>query len=194
MSEMASAPPASAARAISGDAGHVGRQLGDDRCGRGAAAVGDEPLAHGRIGAEIDAAGDVRAGDVQLQGGDAGEAVEPGRHGHEFVVRAAGNADDDRHAERCQVRQVVRDEGLDPVVIQADRVEHASGRLDGAPRGVAGPRLLGDRLRQNTAEAVEIDETGHFAGVAERARSDEDRIRQPQAAELDTKINGALID
>ena len=48
MSEMASAPPAAAALAIVGDAGHVRRQLGDDRRGGRAAAIGDEPFAHRR--------------------------------------------------------------------------------------------------------------------------------------------------
>ena len=51
-------------------------------------------------------------------------------------------------AERGQVRQMVLDEGLDAVVVQADRVEHARGRLDRPRRRIARPRLLGDRLRQ----------------------------------------------
>ena len=56
ISEIASAPPAAAALAIVGDVGHVGRQLGDDRQRAGAANAGHDPLAHRRIGAEIDAA------------------------------------------------------------------------------------------------------------------------------------------
>ena len=107
----------------------------------------------------------------------------------EFVVRPAGDADDDRHAQAGQVRQMMRDERLDAVVVEADRVEHAGGGLDRSPRRVAGPRLLRDRLRQNAAEAAEVDQAFHLAGVAERARRDEDRIRQPQPAELDREID-----
>ena len=141
------------------------------------------------VGAEIDAARDVGAGDVEFDGGDAGEAVEPGRHADELLVRAAGDADDDRHAERGEIRQVVRDEGLDAVVIEADRVEHAGGGFDRSPRRVAGPRLLRDRLGQNAAQPAEIDQAFHLAGVAERARGDQDRIRQPQSAKLDGEID-----
>ena len=158
MSEMASAPPAAAALAIVGDARHVRRQLGDDRRRGRRAAIGHEPLAHRRIGAEIDAARHVRARDVQLDRRDAGQAVEPARHPHELVVRAAGDADDDRHAEAAKVRQVMRDEGLDAVVIEADRVEHAGRRFDRSPRRVAGARLLRDRLRQDAAQAAKIDQ------------------------------------
>ena len=110
-------------------------------------------------------------------------------HSHELVVRAAGDADDDRHAERRQVRQMVRDERLDAVVVQADRVEHAGGGFDRSPRRVAGARLLRDRLGQDAAEPAEVDQAFHLAGVAERAGGDEDRIRQPQPAELDGEID-----
>ena len=84
----------------------------------------------------------------------------------------------------AEIRQVMRDEGLDAVVIEADRVEHAGGGFDRSPRRVAGARLLRDRLRQDAAQAADIDEAFHLAGVAERARGDEDRIRQPQVGRV----------
>ena len=72
----------------------------------------------------------------------------------------------------------MRDEGLDAVVVEADRVEHAGRRFDRPPGRVAGPRLLRDRLGKNAAEPAEIDQACHLAGVAEGARGDEDRIGQ----------------
>ena len=80
ISERASAPPASAARAMAAMLGDVGGELGDDRQRAGAADARDHRLAHRRIGAEIDAAADVGTGDVQLQGVDAGQAVQAGGH------------------------------------------------------------------------------------------------------------------
>ena len=41
------------------------------------------------------------------------------------------------------------EEGLDPVVVQPDRVEHAAGGFDGPGWGIAGARILGDSLRQD---------------------------------------------
>ena len=92
-----------------------------------------------------------------------------------------------------QVRQVVLDEGLDAVVVQADRVEHAAGRFDGSPGAIAVPRLAGDRLGQDPAQAGQIDQAGHLAGIAERARGHHDRVGEPQPAELDGEVDGRRV-
>src|SRR5262245_15437783 len=78
---------------------------------------------------------------------------------------------------------------LDAVVVQADGVEHARGRLDGARRGVAGARLPRDGLGDDAAELAEIDRAGHCAGVAEGARGDEDGVAQLEAAEGDGQVS-----
>ena len=52
----------------------------------------------------------------------------------------AGDIGDDRGRQRAQIRQVVRDEMVDAVVIQADGVEHPGRRLDGARRRIADAR------------------------------------------------------
>ena len=95
------------------DIGDVRRQLGDHRHARDFADAGDDRLAHRRVGAEIDAAADVRAGDVQLQGIDARQPVEPGGHVDELRVALAGDADDDLRAEPGQIGQQMGDERLD---------------------------------------------------------------------------------
>ena len=61
--------------------------------------------------------------------------------------------------------------------------------LHGPRRRVARPRLLGDRLGQDSAQPRQIDQAGHFPGVAERARGHHDRIGQAQAAELNVEAD-----
>ena len=56
-----------------GDARHVRRELGDDRRGGCRAAIGDQSLAHRRIGSEVDAARNVGAGNIELDRRDAGQ-------------------------------------------------------------------------------------------------------------------------
>src|SRR4051794_21269974 len=83
----------------------------------------------------------------------------------------------------------MRDERFDAVVIQADGVEHAAWRLDGAPRLVARARLLCDGLRQYPAEATKIDQVLHFSCISEGTGGDENGVRQPQSAKLYGEVN-----
>ena len=55
------------------------------------------------------------------------------------------------------------DEVIDAVVVQADGVEHAGRRLNGARRRVTGARGLCHRLGDDAAELGEIHGAGHFA-------------------------------
>ena len=104
-------------------------------------------------------------------------------------MSAAGDADDNCRPQRAQVWQVMLNEGIDAVIIEPDRVQHAAGRFDGAPRCVARARLARDRLGQDGAQPIEVDESGHFAGVAERTGRDHDRVRQPQASQLNLQVD-----
>ena len=47
----------------------------------------------------------------------------------------------------------------------------------------------GDRLGQDAAEPGKIDQAGHFAGVAECARGDQDRIGKEEPAQLHGEID-----
>ena len=98
-----------------------------------------------------------------------------------FLAARAGDADDDRRAERGQVGQLPFDERLDAVVVQPDGIEHAAGGFDGSRRRIARPRLLRDRLGQDSAQPRDVDQPGHFPAIAERARGHRDRIGQAQA-------------
>ena len=165
-----------------GDAGDVRRQLGDDRCLGGARGSRPRAVRTGRFGAEIDAARDVRAGDIQFDRRDArAPASRAVMRTNSSCVRPAmltmiGTPSAVRYGRWCAMNASM------PSLSRPIELSMPAGGLDRSPRRVAGARLLRDRLGQDAAEAAEIDQAGHLAGVAERARRHEDRIRQPQAA------------
>src|SRR5439155_9911043 len=99
----------------------------------------------------------------------------------------AGNVGDDGGRQRPQIRQLVLDEVVDAVVIQADGVEHAGGRFDRARRGVAGARGVGNSLGDDAAELGEVHDAGHVARVAEGAGGNEDGVAQMQTTNLGGK-------
>ena len=68
-----------------------------------------------------------------------GRPFEPRRHFDEFVARSWPAMLTMIGAPTVgQIRQVMCDERLVPVVVQADRVEHAGGGFDRSPGRVAG--------------------------------------------------------
>ena len=88
MSEMASAPPSAAALAMSAMLVTLGvslARIGSEQALRGRRATSRWHMR--RIGAEIDAVGDIGARDVQFDRRDAGLAVELRGHLDELVVR-----------------------------------------------------------------------------------------------------------
>jgi hypothetical protein len=124
----------------------------------------------------------VRARNIQFDRRHTRLAVEPRRHFHKLVVSPAGNADDNRRPQAGQIGQMMRDESLDPVIIQTDRVQHPGRGLDRAPRCIARARQLGDRFWKNSAQSPQIDKAFHLSGIAKCTRGDEDRIGQPQSS------------
>jgi len=110
----------------------------------------------------------------------AGEAVEPSGHFHELLIALAGDADDDGRAQRGQIGQMTLDKDLDAVIVQPNRIEHAAGGFDGSRRWVADPWALGDGLGQDSTQPSQIHQTGHFSGVTESTRCNQDRIAEPQ--------------
>src|SRR6185436_21165876 len=100
-------------------------------------------LARGvRIDRELEpAATDVRARDVQLDAGDAGDALEPAAHLDVVGDRLTRDVDDDRHLPRGPGRRVLLDDGVDARVLKADRVEHPARGFGHPRRRVADPGL-----------------------------------------------------
>ncbi len=137
ISEMASAPPAAAAWAMAGMLVTFGVSLA--MIAEAVAARQSATRRSHRAGSVPKSTPPDTFGQEMLSSiaATASQAVEASRHAHELVVRAAGDADDDRYAECGQVRQVVREERFDAVVIETDRVEHAGGGFNGPPGCVA---------------------------------------------------------
>jgi hypothetical protein len=169
--------------------GDVGRQLRQDRQRADLAHPPHHAPRQFRVGGEINAARDVGARQVQLQ---SRQSVRPPDHrGHldELVLVLTRDVGNHRGRQRTQVGQVVGQEVLDAVVVQADGVEHARRRFDGPRRRVAGPRPARDRLGDDAAEPGEIDDAGHLPGVTERPRRDQDGVREAQPAEGDGEVH-----
>ena len=140
------------------------------------------------VGAEVDAPGDVRARDVQLERRDVREVVEPGRHFDEFRRRLAGDVDDDRRSELQQLRKMFGDKGFQTVVVEADGIQEARRGFDGARRRVADAGPRGDRLGDDAAQAAEVGVSLHLASVAECAGGHQDGIGQSQTVQGDAQL------
>src|SRR3990170_2142952 len=74
-------------------------------------------------------------------------------------------------------RQVAQESG-DTDVLQPDRVEHAARRLGDADGRVAAPRPQRRRLRDDGAQALDVEDLGELDAVAEGAGGDHPRVRQ----------------
>src|SRR5581483_3848086 len=92
------------------------------------------------------------------------------------------DVDDDRHAPALPDRCHVADQGLDADVLQADRVEHATSRLDDAQLRVAGAWPQRQALAGDTAEPLDVEDPGELQPVAEAAGGRHHRVGQGQAA------------
>ena len=130
----ASAPASAAAAAIGTTSVTFGVSLAMIGSGQARQDPPDQPADGRGVDSQVEPVADVRAGDVQLDRRQARLDAEHLGHRHELVLVLAGDVGDHRRAHRAQVRQVVLDEVLDAVVVQADRVEQARRGLD-RPRG-----------------------------------------------------------
>src|SRR5258708_38751802 len=81
------------------------------------------------------------------------------------------------------------EEVVDAVVIEADGVEHSTGRFHGPGRLVARARNAGNRLGDDSAQLTEVDYALELARVAEGARCHHDRVAELQPAESDAQIH-----
>src|SRR5262249_12051704 len=158
------------------DVGDVGRELHDHgKRRRGADRSGDARRGL-RVDAELHAPlRRVGAGDVQLDRVHTG-AVEAPRQRREVIIRLAEDVGDDRGVVTPQLRQLVADERLHTDVLQADRVEHAAGRLRDAAGGVPLARLPGQTLRDDPPEARDVEVRQEVETVPGGAAGGQDRV------------------
>ena len=141
------------------------------------------------IGTEIHTASHVGAGDIQFQ--SVGTTCFFNSLGQlaKFIVRLASDANHDGGVELLEVLQVSRDKGINAVVVEADRVQQSCRSLDGSPWCVAGARGKCDRLGENSAECVELDEFFHLSGVTESSGSHQYRILKFESPKLDAQVH-----
>ena len=126
---------------------------------------------------------------VQLQSRQSFRRCHHRGHLDEVVLRLAGDVGEDGGRQGAQVGNVMKQEMLDAVVVEADGVEHAGRGLDRSRRPVAGPRLARHGLGDDAAELGEVNDAGHLPRVAERARGDQDRVAEVEAAQSDGQVH-----
>ncbi len=136
---------------------------------------------------------DVRAGDVQLQGRDLAPARDPLDQARELHVARAHHGDNQRHRKLSQERQVLVEEPVEPLVGQADRVDHPGGCLEDPRRRVPDPGLRGDRLRNEGRERKLVQELlAEDATRGDRVEGPgavQHRVLEAQPAELDAQVH-----
>ncbi len=159
------------------DIGDVRRQLHEQRQRRGPA-DGGRHLARGRrVDRELEAAlADVGTGDVELDAGNPGHAVESSRDLDVVRDRLAGHVHDDRHLPRVPGVGVLLDHGVDARVLEPDRVQHSTRRFGHAGRRIADARLQRRALAADRPEALDVDDVAVLDAVPEGARGDKHRI------------------
>lgn len=175
------------------DAGDVRRQFGDHGERASPAHPRDESFDHLRIDSQVEPVANVGARKIEFDRGQAGFGADDLGHLDELILVFAGDVDDHRGSDGAEVRQVLADEVIESVVIEADRVEQSRGGFDGSGSLVAGPRFHGDGFGDDAAEAIDPREARHFANVAERSRSREDGIFERQPPKLNRKVDHSNV-
>ena len=179
-SDTASAPASSAARANDATSVTFGVSFGNERQARDLAHRADDVVRAGQAAAELDAAFlDVRARDVQLDGGDAFGVRQDARDFGVFVDACVPQTLTITVAPRARSSgSFSSHEAVDADALQADRVEHAGRRLDDARRRVAFALVEEQALDDDAAERREIDDVGVLDAVAEAAAGGDQRVLQ----------------
>ena len=114
----------------------------------------------------------------------------------ELLAAGRHHRDDQRHRQLGQLRQVLGEEALEPLVRQPDRVDHPGRRLPDPLRLVAGPRLRRDRLRDEGGEGEVLQQRV----AVDAARGDrvegpggvDHRVRELDPAELRHAATSAI--
>ena len=108
----------------------------------------------------------------------------------EYVERRSADVDEDARATLAKLGQLLADEAVNADALQADRVDHAGGRLDD-PRGRVALALGEEEaLGDDPAERREIDRLRVFDAVAEAAAGGDEGVGKLQRADANGEIHG----
>ncbi len=150
----ASLPASMQRRAFSADIGLVGRQLGDERFARHAAAGLHDLGRHVGVVAERHAAFlDVGTRDVDLDGID-GRLVEAARDLDVLLDRGARNIGNETGFGKVELREDSPHDVLDARILKSNGIQHAGRCLVDAVRRVPQPRVLSRALEHDGARVA----------------------------------------
>ena len=158
ISETASAPCCSAAAATSAGDAQLGVSLTISGFARHWAHGVEQCRELDRVGAEHQPGLDVRAGDVELERGDLVALADGSNQVRDLVGRVAHHVDDQRDRQLGELRQVLREELLEALVGQPDRVQQAGRELVQARRRVALARRERDGLGHERGEREALEQ------------------------------------
>ena len=183
MQESASAPASSAARANTVMSATFGDSFGITGSRVARAHGRHHRVRHLRVAAEgHPALLHVRAGDVDLEAGDARRRVADARDLGVLLDRVAAHVHDECHVVAAHARQHVPHEGVDADALEPDRVQQARGRLRDPRRRGAVARLEVEPLRDDRRRARDrSSEPLVLDAVAEGARGGEQRVLELDA-------------
>ena len=124
----------------------------------------------------------VGAREVELDGRDARDALEPPRALGELARGLAAQVQDHGDRPARPGGRVPVQHGIDARVLEPDAQQQPRGHLRHARGRVAAAGLEAGPARHDAAEPLEVHEVRHLDAVPERPRGDDDRVRQDQPA------------
>ena len=180
------------------DPGNIGgawTEFDDNGQRRGGTNGGGDIPAHRWVPAKAEATRvDVRAGDVDLQGGDSGDIVKLPGHLGEIGDRFRRDVDDRREAPCFPDRRILPDERTYPWVLETDGVEHPARCLGDPWHRVARTRLRSDPLGDERAELADVDRPLILLPVPKTPGRGDHRIGKPEfprvcGCEIDRQVS-----
>src|SRR5438445_3809117 len=171
-----------------GNIGKHGRQLHRERPSRRPTASANQLREPAGLGPELEPArGRVGTGGVDLEGGDRFERREPLDHVDVISHGRTRDVHDDPRAPEPlrKPRELMLGDALYTRIGEADGVEHAATKLCNSQRGVALARLWSHCLRNDSAEAIKIEDVVKLAAESGGAGGKKNWILESRSEQFD---------
>src|SRR5437588_7641421 len=146
-----------------------------------------------RIASEADTALlRVRAGDIQLVGGNVFTLIEDANYRLIVFTRITENIRDDYQISLArQNRKFVAKKSFSSDVLQANCVQHSGSGFEHSRRRIARHRLTRESFYDKATELVERNDVFEFDTVTESPTGSDDRVLEIEPAETDAEIGAA---